>query len=176
MEEKVVKNRLLISIFLSIVSIGLIISELLDIIDNGINNDSSVILIYRSMIIGSACVLIVLGFIKKDINKKNMILPIILLYGASAFINSYYFYKYDGLNYIYYIVLYSAAIILYLLYIFKDNIKIRYALLIVISIILCFNILGVFSGTSMSLAQLLLSIVFILNVYSLKEEKQNEES
>ena len=176
MEERVVKNRLLISVFLSVVAIGLVIPSLLDFVDSGITSNNSVQLIYRGMIIASAVVLVVLGFIKKDITKKNLILPVILLYGASAFINGYYLYNNDGLDYIYYIALYSAVIILYVLYIFKDNIKIKYALLIVITIILCFNVLGVLAGGTLALAQLLLSSIFILNVYSLKEEKQNEES
>ena len=77
---------------------------------------------------------------------------------------------YDIYSTIYYIAIYAAAIIVYLLYISKLE-KLKYALYVLLAIILVFQIASALSGSLFGIGILILVSIFAINLFLQNQEK-----
>ena len=179
MVNKIVSNKNIIAEILSVLAIALFIPEIINLFNQDFRDVVFTLILYSTAIL-SAVYILVLLLTKKELTLKALIIPVILLFGGIIANCLRSVIENNSWSSVYYTALYSAAIIAYLLLAFNENRKeFKILVYILFLIILATNLLGVFSGSSISLARLIVGLIIIGNVYlslNNKEEGNNENN
>lgn len=164
MISKIITNKIIIAKILCVLAIALFVPEVIALF--GQDFQASVYsLIYHSTAILSAVIILILLFTKKELSNKALIIPVALLFGGHLLNNIRNMIDYNSWSYPYYIALYGAAILFFVLLAFNNKKEIRYITYLLFLVILAFNLLGVFGGSSVSLGRLIIGLIIIGNVY-----------
>lgn len=176
MIKKLISNKELIAKIALIVAIALVIPSIISLFAQDFSN-SVFRLILNATLILSAIYLLVLLFTKKELNTKSLLIPVILLFAGELAVNINDLITENSWRYPYYIALYGAAIIAYVMLVFNSNKKVKYVTYTLFLIILTFNLLAMFTGSTTGLARLIIGLTILGNVFlslDMKEENNNE--
>ena len=178
MINKIVTNKIIIAKVLLILAIALFVPEIINLFSQDFE-DVVFTLILHSTAILSAIYLLVMLFTNKELSVKALVSPACLLFVGPATSNVRNLIDYNTWSSVYYIALYGAAIVAFILLAFCDNKKIKYVVYMLFLVILTLNLLGVFNGSAISLARLIIGLIIIGNVYlnlNNKVEDENNEN
>lgn len=179
MVNKIVSNKNIIAEILCVLAIALFIPEIINLFSRDFRDVVFTLILYSTAIL-SAVYILVLLLTKKELSLKALIIPVILLFGGIAVNNVRNVIEFNSWADVYYAALYSIVIIAYLLLTTNENKKeFKIVVYILFLIILASNLLGVFNGSSISLARLIVGLIIIGNVYlslNNKEEGNNENN
>lgn len=179
MVNKIISNKNIIAEILSVLAIALFIPEIINLFNQDIQDVVFTLILYSTAILSAVYILVML-LTKKELTLKALIIPVILLFSGIVANNLRNVIEFNSWSSVYYTALYTAAIIAYLLLAFNSSKKeYKIAVYILFLIILATNLLGVFNGSTISLARLIIGLIIIGNVYldlNNKEEANNENN
>lgn len=176
MIKKIISNKELIAKIALIVAIALITPQIISLFAQDFTNNAFRLILNGTLILSAAWILVLL-FSNKELNTKSLLIPVILLFAGELAMNINDLIVENSWRYPYYIVLYGMAIVAYIIFAFNNNKKVKYVLYTLFLIILTFNLLGVFTGSTTSLARLIIGLTILGNIYlslDMKGENNNE--
>lgn len=175
MINKIISNKNLIAEILLILAIALLAPEIIALFGQDFTNSIFTLILHVTAIL-SAVYLLVLLLTKKELSNKALLIAVALLFAGPLTSNIRGLIEFKTWNYPYYIALYGAAILFYVLLLVSENKKLPYIVYILFMIILSFNLLAVFNGSSTGLARLIIGLIIIGNVYlNLTQGKEKED-
>lgn len=180
MIEKIVKNKNVIAIILSILAMALVAPEIINLFNQDIN-DSWVSLVLNGTVVLSAVFILILALSKKEFGIKSLLLPVIFLYSGSIINSVRNIIDFNSWSSVYYLALYGALVVAYILLMLNNNKTLKYVVYMLFIIVLSLNLLAVFNGSATGLARFVLGLIIVGNVYlelgcNKKEVKENEEN
>lgn len=179
MVNKIVANKNIIAEILCILAIAMFVPEIINLFGQNFEDVVFTLILHTTAIL-SAIYLLVMLLTKKELTNKALIIAVILLFVGPALSNVRNLIDFNSWSSVYYIALYSAAIIFTILLAFNDKKEIKYVVYLLFLVILSLNLLGVFGGSAISLARLVIGLIIIGNIYlnlnNKVEEKQNESN
>lgn len=180
MIEKIVKNKSVIAIILSILAMALVAPDIINTFNQSINDSWPTLVLYGTVVV-SAVFILILGLTKKEFGIKSLLLPVIFLYSGTIINLVRNIIEFNTWSSVYYLALYSALLIAYILLMLNNNKTLKYVLYVLFLIVLCMSLLAVFNGSQTGLARFVLGLIIIGNVYleldyKKKEEEKNEEN
>lgn len=177
MTKKLIENKRIIFIVLTILSIALLTSVIIPLF--GYSFDNIVLNFVASVTALAAAVwILVMLLLKKALTINYLLFPTVFLFIGPLTINfnsimdnneyiNHYSYVFD-------IVLYGLAILFFLIFMLNRTKGITYTLCILFIIILAFDLLSVFNGSPSSLARLIIGSIILINVHLDLKKTDNE--
>lgn len=174
MLEKIIQNKKVITIILSIVGIALVGPDIIELLPKDINSNVYYFILYSTLVCSLVYVLI-FALTDRELDNFSLICPVCFLYGGPLVCALYNILEANSTTYIYHLALYTFAISIYIIYVLNSKrVKLKVASYVAISIVLAINLVAVFSGSTNSLARLIMGSIILFNIY-LNSSKEKEE-
>ncbi len=174
MKEKVIQNKGIIILIASIVSAALLVPSFISFFGDVINDILVIRLVSYSLLLLASLSFVYYFIAKKEIDLKALILPVALFESAGILTEVFNIVKYNSWSSIYYAALYTAVLILFIIYLIKQNKILKIALYILLLICMVFNLLNTFTGSNIEFSRFILNLIFVGTLYLIPEggEKQ----
>ncbi len=161
MIQKIENNKHIIMFVLSIISAALVIPNLLGyIFQNNFTDNIIFELVAIGLMLATVAVFLLISLKKANADNKVLALIAAFLYGSSLTSNIYNVIN-NNWNSIYYLALYAAVIIVFAVTLFCNSKYVKYALYILMLVILCYNLINVFGGNYFSGARLIIGLMLL---------------
>ena len=170
MVDKIKSNKKIIFITLAIVSCACILPSIFALFASQITDNSIISLIYYLCFVLANGAIILFMTTKNELDLKLQFIPLVIAFGGIIVLNIYNIIAFESYTYVYYIAVYLATIIVYLMYMTKLE-KLKYALYVLLAIILVFNIASTLGGSLLGLGTTILVSMFIINLFLTNQEK-----
>ena len=175
MLQKFIKNKDLVTIIASIVGIALVAPDIIGLLGQEITTYVYHLVLYATLVCALVYVL-VYALLNKELDNKSLICPLSLLYAGPIVVSLYNILEAEAYSNIYYLALYTFAIVIFILFVIYKKTKLKIAVYVTISIILAFNLVSVFTGSANSLARLIMGLLIVFNLHVNSSKEKKEES
>ena len=174
MQEKLKTNRLLLTSLLSVVAMAMTVGSVINCLDLRLNSVNILNFLANTSIIVAGMIVLLFVLIKKEFTLKQLFIPLFLYYAIQC-ANDFESLVDDNWASAYYLALDAAIIVLSFLFIFLNIKKVRYALYLVMIIEALFIVASVLGGSAYAIGSLLISVIFIGNIYMLDNKEEEKE-
>lgn len=169
MKEKLIQNKNIIIFVASIVASALLVPGFISLLGNQMGDVTILSFIQYGLFIATSLLFIFYVVTKKELTLKSLLIPLILFETASIIMNVYGIVMNNSWVNIFYLALYASVLITFIIYLFKPSKYLKYAILILFLICICFNLSGLFGGSLMDFSRFITNLLFCSIFYLICE-------